>query len=163
MSVQEKGKEWAGGCLVIIILAAVIGIYNWIDDSLFAQHRPWTLFLALVQLVLCGVGLVCFVQVLIRLWRSTEQGLGIVCALLAPFCGLGPIIAFVWGWIDANRDSQASFQEREKFKFVMQCWTAALVGQVVLWGCLWYRTPAQPVGGPGGGGVPAMRVPGPAR
>lgn len=46
-----------------------------------------------------GLGsLVCFVLMLIEMFRRGHTALAIVCFILAWFCGIGLLIAFVFGW-----------------------------------------------------------------
>jgi hypothetical protein len=144
---KEISPEWLAGGLFLAGLVAVVLIYNWLDSFLFGSHRPWTLFLALVQLVLLGGGLACFVLVLMRLWKSAEHNLGVACAVLTPCFGLGPLIAFIWGWFDANRLSKAGHQDHQKVMLLMKVWSAVVACQLLLSGYVWYYTPAVNKGG----------------
>jgi ABC-type uncharacterized transport system permease subunit len=49
---------------------------------------------------LAGIGsLVCFIIVLVQIFKSGRTGLGIVCIVTFVFCcGIGGLIAFVVGW-----------------------------------------------------------------
>jgi hypothetical protein len=50
-----------------------------------------------------GLGsLVCYVLVLIKMFQNGQTGLGIACIVLLLCCGLGGLIAFVYGWIKAG-------------------------------------------------------------
>jgi hypothetical protein len=50
-----------------------------------------------------GVGsLVCFVLVLVKMFQHNHTGLGIACILLLFFCGIGGLIAFIYGWVKAG-------------------------------------------------------------
>ena len=49
--------------------------------------------------VVGGIGsLVCFVMVLMQMFKRGQTGLGIACIVLL-CCGIGGLIAFVYGWI----------------------------------------------------------------
>ncbi len=144
MSVKESAKEGGGGCLVFIILLGLIAIYASLDNALFARLRPWNLFLAVAQLAIGITGLMCYVVVLVRLLQSKEKALGVVCAVLTPCLGLGPLLAYAWGWLEATRLERTSQQERDKHTFLMKVWTGALIGQLAVLAYVWYHTPAQP-------------------
>ena len=50
-----------------------------------------------------GVGsLVCFILVLVKMFQNGQTGLGIVCIVLTFCCGIGPLIAFIYGWVKAG-------------------------------------------------------------
>jgi hypothetical protein len=79
-----------------------------------------TLFAILLYLVALVVGigsLVCFVLVVVEMFKREQTGLGIACIVLI-FCGIGGIIAFVYGWIKAN---EWGLQK------IMLAWTVCLV------------------------------------
>jgi len=59
------------------------------------------LLLYLVVLVVSIASLVCFVMVVIEMFKHDQTGLGIACIVLI-FCGIGGLIAFVYGWIKNN-------------------------------------------------------------
>ena len=49
----------------------------------------------------CGIGsLVCFILVLIKMFQNEQVALGIVCIV---FCGVGAVIAFIMGWVNASK------------------------------------------------------------
>jgi hypothetical protein len=73
--------------------------------------------LYLLQAVI-GIGsLVCLVLVLVKMFQNGQTALGIVCIVLA-FCGIGVLIAFVYGWIKSTEWD---------LKKVMLAWTVCLV------------------------------------
>ncbi len=80
------------------------------------------ILLQLFQVVI-GIGsLVCFVMVLIQMFQRGQTGLGIASIVLS-LCGIGPLIAFVYGWIKA---SEWGIQK------LMLAWTGLIVvGMVV--------------------------------
>ena len=78
--------------------------------------------------IAAGIGsLVCFIMVVIQMFQHGQTGLGIVCALL--FWCIGPLIAFIYGWIKAGEWN---------IQNIMIAWTAciviAILVQVVLIG-----------------------------
>jgi hypothetical protein len=84
--------------------------------------------LILIQglLLLVGIGeLVCFIMVLIKMFQVGEQTMGIVCIVLAFCCGIGGLVAFVYGWINATKWN---------IKNVMMIWTGLFVASLVLYG-----------------------------
>jgi len=76
----------------------------------------------LVILVAIG-NFVCFVMVLIKMFQEGEQTLGIVCIVLAFCTGIGSLIAFVFGWINASKWD---------IKNLMWIWTGTWIAIVVL-------------------------------
>ncbi len=47
-----------------------------------------------------GIGsLICFILVLIQMFKRGKTGLGIACIVLVFCCGIGGLVAFVYGWI----------------------------------------------------------------
>jgi hypothetical protein len=48
------------------------------------------------------VSIICFIVVLIQMFQRGATTMGIVCIVLTLCCGLGPLIAFVYGWIKAR-------------------------------------------------------------
>lgn len=57
--------------------------------------------------------LICFILVIVHLFKTEQTGLGIVCIVLV-FCGIGGLVAFVKGWMDG-------------LGTVMWVWTACIV------------------------------------
>lgn len=79
--------------------------------------------LAYGLLTVSGIGgLVCFILVLVQMFKREQTGLAIVCIVLALCSGIGSLIAFVYGWIKATE---------WELKNVMLAWTLMLVLQVV--------------------------------
>jgi hypothetical protein len=68
------------------------------------------------------VSLVCFVLVLIQMFQHGKTGLGIVCAVLFLCCGLGWLITFVYGWMQARPWNMVN---------LMTIWTVAFAIDVV--------------------------------
>jgi len=53
-----------------------------------------------IQLVLAIPSLVCLVLVIVNMFQSGKTGLGITTIILSLVCGIGGLIAFVWGWMN---------------------------------------------------------------
>jgi hypothetical protein len=53
-----------------------------------------------IQLVLAIPSLVCLVLVIINMFQNGKSGLGIATIVLTFLCGIGSLIAFVWGWMN---------------------------------------------------------------
>jgi hypothetical protein len=67
-------------------------------------------------------GLFCFIYVVFKMFQNGSTVLGIVC-LVTACCAIGPIIAFVVGWM---RSSQWDI------KGLMMIWTVAVIANIVL-------------------------------
>ena len=48
------------------------------------------------------VSLACFILVLIQMFQRGASGMGIACIGLTLCCGLGGLIAFIYGWAKAR-------------------------------------------------------------
>lgn len=129
-------------CLAIIVSLVVLGTvglaYISLDSWLFADCRPWALWLAVVQLVTLVISLVCFVLVLTQMCRSETPYLAIVCGILTPFFGIGLLIAFVWGWREASQ------QNRNATEGTIHLWSGAVIAQLMIVGYLWFSAPVVP-------------------
>lgn len=74
--------------------------------------------LAYLLLFACGIAhLVFFIMVLIQMFKRDQSNLGIICIVLTFCTGVGPLIAFVYGWIKSTEWN---------LKKVMTYWTAAI-------------------------------------
>jgi hypothetical protein len=53
--------------------------------------------------ILTGIGglggLICFILVLVQMFQRGSSVLAIACLVLTLCCGLGALIAFIYGWI----------------------------------------------------------------
>jgi hypothetical protein len=76
-----------------------------------------------LQWLLAVVSLVCFILVLIKMFQAGEQTLGIICIVLVLCFGIGGLIAFIFGWINANKWN---------IKNIMMIWTGAIIASIVL-------------------------------
>lgn len=79
------------------------------------------LFLGLAG-ILGIVSFVCFILIIIKMFQNDDTTLGIIC-IVTIFCGIGGIIAFVMGWINAGKYNASQ---------LMLIWTGSLVGSIVL-------------------------------
>jgi|GEM_PF-1330791 len=67
--------------------------------------------------------LVCFVLVLIQMFQRGQTGLGIACIVLLFVCGIGGLIAFIYGWVKAREWN---------IQNIMIAWTVCVLIQLVL-------------------------------
>ena len=74
-----------------------------------------------IQLVLAVPSLVCLVIVIMNMFQNGHTGLGITSAVLTFVCGIGSLIAFVWGWMNGNVSTK-----------VMIVWTLLTVASVIV-------------------------------
>ena len=67
-----------------------------------------------------GIGsLICFILVLVKMFQNGQTVLGIVCIVC---CGIGGLIAFVYGWI---KSGEWGIQK------VMLIWTVCIILQII--------------------------------
>ena len=64
------------------------------------------------------VSLVCYILVIVQMFQRGKTGLGIACLLLLLLCGLGGLVAFIYGWMNVNEWG---------IKNIMLIWTGAIV------------------------------------
>ena len=79
----------------------------------------------LIQLLSAVVGigsLVCFIMVIIQMFKHDQQTMGIVC-IVGIFCCFGGIVAFVYGWMNA-----AAWNIQN----IMYIWTGCILAGIVL-------------------------------
>jgi hypothetical protein len=48
------------------------------------------------------VSVVCFVVLIVQMFQRGAVGLGVACIVLSLCCGLGGVVAFVYGWAKAR-------------------------------------------------------------
>ena len=104
-------------------------------QALFAQDPSASLISALqssvpiliVSSVLGLVQLVCFILVVVKMFQNGQTGLG-VATLITIFCGIGGLIAFIYGWIKSTEWN---------LKTVMLIWTVAFIGNLGVYGYLY--------------------------
>ena len=71
-----------------------------------------------IQLILALPSLVCLVIVIMNMFQNGHTGLGITSAVLTFVCGIGSLIAFVWGWMNMGGK-------------VMIAWTILIIASVI--------------------------------
>jgi hypothetical protein len=73
--------------------------------------------------LLIGLGsLVCFILVVIQMFKHNETTIGILSIVLA-FCGIGFLLAFIYGWIKASEWN---------IKNLMLAWTALVILSILI-------------------------------
>ncbi|MGD9647287.1 MAG: hypothetical protein AB7U73_16360 [Pirellulales bacterium] len=82
------------------------------------------LLISLISGVFGIVSLVCWIMVLIKMFQNDAVAPAVASIVLI-ICGIGPLVAFVYGWMKANVWG---------LQRVMMIWTIALVIQFVLVG-----------------------------
>ncbi len=71
-----------------------------------------------------GIGcLICFILVVIEMFKRDQQALGIICVVGVIVCGIGPLIAFIYGWVKAKEWNITK---------LMTIYTACVIGSIVL-------------------------------
>ena len=55
-----------------------------------------------IQLILALPSLVCLIIVIKSMFNNGNTGLGIATIVLTFLCGIGSLIAFVWGWMNVG-------------------------------------------------------------
>jgi hypothetical protein len=72
---------------------------------------------------LCGiVSLVCYILVIVQMFQRGKTGLGIACLVLLLVCGVGGLVAFIYGWMNANQWG---------IKNIMLIWTGCIVVSIL--------------------------------
>lgn len=79
--------------------------------------------LSLLSLAIWIVSLVCLILTLVKMFQNNETTMGIICIVALLFCGLGILITFIIGWINASR-----WQNQQ----VMIVWTCCIVVSILL-------------------------------
>ncbi len=92
-----------------------------------------TLFSGL-NLIAGLASLVCFIMVLIAMFKSGDTTMAIVCLVLT-LCGLGPLIAFIMGWINAAKWNVQK---------IMPIWTVAFIAGIAFGVLSFMTAPAGP-------------------
>ena len=73
-----------------------------------------------LSLVLGLGSLACLILTWVQMFKQGKTGLGITSIILTFVCGIGSLIAFVWGWMNGNVSAK-----------IMIVWTALIVGGVL--------------------------------
>jgi hypothetical protein len=91
--------------------------------SLFRKDESMGALITLVAAV-CGIAsLVCFILVVVKMFQKGETGIGIACIVGIFLCGIGGIVAFVYGWIKSGE---------WQLQKIMLVWTACIVVNILL-------------------------------
>ena len=79
--------------------------------------------LHILLLGLLGIAeLLCFALVVVKMIQAGEQSMGIACIILKFICGIGGLVAFVYGWMNATKWG---------IKNIMWIWTAAIIVGII--------------------------------
>jgi hypothetical protein len=131
---EDRGGR-GGAVAVIAALVLLYAGYKHLDDKWFATHRPWNLFLVVVQVAVVVAALVSFILVIMRMLESEkDKTIGKWALSLSPV-GLGGLIALVWGWRATTREETPPAQ-RDRLRTLMKVWSVSLVVQLVVAGYL---------------------------
>jgi hypothetical protein len=76
-----------------------------------------------VSAILSIISLVCFIMVVVKMFQNGQTGLGIASIVLIFCCGIGGLIAFVYGWM---KSAEWSIQN------IMMAWTGCIVLNILL-------------------------------
>ncbi|MBN2290931.1 MAG: hypothetical protein JXM70_00815 [Pirellulales bacterium] len=80
----------------------------------------------LLQLIGYGLSigsLVCYILVLIKMFQNSETTMGVICIVTFILCGLGVLIAFIVGWINAGK---------WQIQQTMWIWTGCFIGGILI-------------------------------
>ena len=72
-----------------------------------------------IQLVLGLCSLACLIIAWVEMFRQGKTGLGIASIILTFVCGIGSLIAFVWGWMNVGGK-------------VMIAWTILTIASIIV-------------------------------
>jgi hypothetical protein len=64
------------------------------------------------------ISFVCYILVLVKMFQNGKTGLAIVCIVLFCVCGLGVLIAFIYGWVKSGEWN---------IRNIMLAWTVGIV------------------------------------
>jgi hypothetical protein len=64
------------------------------------------------------ISLVCYILVLIQMFQHGRTGLAIACIVLLCVCGIGGLIAFIFGWVKSGEWG---------IKNIMLAWTVGVI------------------------------------
>jgi hypothetical protein len=65
---------------------------------------------------------VCYIIVLVRMFQNGDGKLGAICIVLTIFCGIGPLLGLIIGWMNAKDYGVET---------VMLIWTTAILAGIV--------------------------------
>lgn len=81
------------------------------------------LLMTLIQAVTGLISLACFVMVLIKMFQNGATGIAIACIVLILLCGIGVLIAFIYGWMKSGEWNIGN---------IMLIWTICIVASLGL-------------------------------
>ncbi len=61
------------------------------------------LLITILQVIVGLVSLACFILVVVKMFQNGQTALGVVCIVLLFCVGIGALIAFIIGWVNAQR------------------------------------------------------------
>ena len=74
--------------------------------------------------VVLGLGsLACFIMVLVKMFQKDQTGIAIACIVGIVICGIGPLVAFIYGWMKSTE---------WQIQNLMLAWTACVLGSIIL-------------------------------
>jgi len=65
-------------------------------------------------------GLICFIMVVIEMFKREQQAMGVVC-IVGIFCGIGSLIALIFGWVKAKEWNISKLMTIYTVCFVASC------------------------------------------
>ena len=72
------------------------------------------------------VSLICFILVLIQMFQRGKTGLAIACIVLLLLCGLGMLIVFIYGWMNAK-----AWNIQNIMTVWTVCWVIEIIGVAI--------------------------------
>jgi hypothetical protein len=69
------------------------------------------------------IQIVCFILVVVQMFKHNQTGMGVASLVTLILCGLGMLIAFIYGWVKAGE---------WHINNLMLTWTGAILAEVVL-------------------------------
>ncbi len=81
-----------------------------------------TLAVTILLAAFIFVSPVCYIIVLVKMFQSGDGKLGAICIVLTIFCGIGPLLALIIGWMNAKEYGVET---------VMLIWTTAILAGIV--------------------------------
>jgi hypothetical protein len=69
------------------------------------------------------IGLVCYILVIVQMFQHNQTGMGVACLVGLILCGIGALVAFIYGWVKAGE---------WRINNIMLTWTACIVVSVIL-------------------------------
>jgi hypothetical protein len=76
-----------------------------------------------LSMLLALAAFVCYVMVVIQIFQHGETGMGLACSIGLLACGLGYLLAFIYGWVKAGP---------WRLNNIMLVWTACFVINLIL-------------------------------